>query len=219
MIRHLPALGIAVAVTLTLAFASPSSGHDGHVHVAKTKSAATADRKTSTLPADIATALPFPSKIGGDFELIDQTGKTRSLKDFAGEPMLVFFGYANCKAICSVALPRMAEMVDLLEARKISVQPVLITVDPERDTPEMMRKILPEHHRRLVGLTGSREAINNVQNAFQVESKVVYTDPDGEEIFAHGSFIYLMGRDGKFLTLFPPILAPKRMADIVEKYL
>jgi len=216
---QIPVLIVAIAVVLTTTFASPSDSHEGHSHVAKSQSAATAEKKAPILPASIAAGSPFPSDIGGDFNLIDQTGTPRRLKDFAGKPMLVFFGYAHCKAICSVALPRMAEMVDLLDARQIDVQPILITVDPERDTPEAMREALPKYHRRFVGLTGSRKAIDEARFAYQVESKVVYTDPDGGEIFAHGSFIYLMGRDGKFLTLFPPVLSPKRMADIAEKYL
>ena len=217
---------ISVAALLAMALgwaalASPSSGHQGHAHVPEVKERVTqpsADQAPE-LPADLAKALPFPTDIGGDFDLVDQTGTPRRLKDFAGTPLAIFFGYAKCEAICSVAIPRMVEMVDALKERNVDVQPVLITVDPKRDTPAAMREALPKYHERLIGLTGSRAQIDVAQKAFQVESKVVYVDPDGGEIFAHGSYIYLMGTDGKFLTLFPPILGPERMATIAEKYL
>lgn len=213
---------IAAALVVSLGMASPSSGHQGHAHVPKAKSVK-ANEPTEPSVAqdqpDLAKALPFPSKIGGNFNLIDQTGARRQLADFSGKPIAIFFGYATCQAICTVALPRMAEMVDKLAGKNIDVTPVLITVDPERDTPESMRKSLPKYHEQLVGLTGTRAEIDAAQAAFQVESKVVYTDPDGGDIFAHGSFIYLMNTKGKFLTLFPPILSADRMAVIAEKYL
>ena len=224
--RHLaPALALVAGFTVATGLSSPSNGHQGHAHVPKlsekkpAKAGKKSDEKIPELPADLAKALPFPTQIGGNFDLIDQTGTRRQLKDFAGKPIAIFFGYAKCEAICSVAIPRMAEMVDKLEAKNIDVQPVLITVDPKRDTPAAMREALPKYHKRLVGLTGTRKQIDKAQKAFQVESKVVYVDPDGGEIFAHGSYIYLMGTDGRFLTLFPPILGPERMAEIAEKYL
>lgn len=221
MSRLAQSAAIAITLAMTAAIASPSSGHQGHAHVPLKSNEVEkpAQEKAPELPAALADALPFPSKIGGDFDLIDQSGRKRDLASFSGKPLAIFFGYAKCEAICSVAIPRMAEMVDKLEARNLDVQPVLITVDPKRDTPAAMREALPKYHERLVGLTGTRAQINAAQKVFQVESKVVYVDPDGGEIFAHGSYIYLMGRDGKFLTLFPPILGPERMATIAEKYL
>ncbi|MGI9407548.1 MAG: SCO family protein, partial [Hyphomicrobiaceae bacterium] len=193
--RWLGATLLGLSLTGFTGSALFAHGTEKHKVPSKPGVSASAD-KTPELPAGSAAALPFPSKIGGDFDLIDQTGARRRLKDFSGKPLLIFFGYARCEAICSVALPRMAETVDMLEAKGINVQPVLITVDPDRDTPEAMAEALPKHHERLVGLTGSRAAIDKAQAAFQVESKVVFTDPDGGKVFAHGSFIYLMGRDG-----------------------
>ena len=133
--------------------------------------------------------------------------------------MMIFFGYANCDAICSVALPRMMIAYDRLGPVKAEIAPILITVDPARDTPEGLRASLPRFHESLIGLTGSEEALAAVRERFQVDSKQVAIDHEGRPIFSHGSFIYLIGADGKLLTLLPPILSEDRIAELVRKYL
>ena len=212
------ALGLAAAVTIadvTSRMNTLTAKTGGGVEPARLQTIV--DRQdVGAAPAGVP-ALPFA--IGGDFTLTDQYGRTRRPGSFDGRPTLVFFGYANCEAICSVALPRMAETVRQLDARGLDVRPVMITVDPKRDTQDRMRTALAEHHPRFIGLTGSPERLAAAQKAFQVESKVVYVTPDGEEIFAHGNYIYLMDARGRFLTLFPPILGPERMSMITEKYL
>lgn len=160
---------------------------------------------------------PLPFDVGGPFELVDQTGETRTDESFHGKPALLFFGYAECQAICSVALPRMAETVDLLAEQGTDVQPILITVDPKRDTPEALAKAAPKVHERLVALTGSDEALAKARKSYRVESKLIGEDVEGP-IFAHGSFIYLLGADGKVKSLMPPVLGPERMAEIALGY-
>lgn len=170
-------------------------------------------------PAARPPAPPFPVEIRADFDLVDQTGARRRAADFLGRPMLVFFGYATCEAICSVALPRMAETLDLLGDRGAAIAPVLITIDPERDTPAALAEALPEVDARLIGLTGSEAALAEARAAFQIEVEKLFEAPDGAPVFAHGSFIYLVGPDGEVATLLPPILGPDRMAEIVATYL
>ncbi|MEM7214567.1 MAG: SCO family protein [Pseudomonadota bacterium] len=160
----------------------------------------------------------FPEVKGGDFELVDHEGNKRTSVSPEGNFQLIFFGYANCKAICSVALPRMANAVDILEEQNITVTPLLITVDPERDTVDNMKEALLHHHDRMIGLTGTEEALQVAYDAFQVEKSLVYEHPDEGPIYAHGSFIYLIGPDGDFKTLLPPILSPERMADVTKSY-
>lgn len=160
---------------------------------------------------------PLPFDVGGPFELIDQTGETRTDKSFHGKPALLFFGYAECQAICSVALPRMAEAVDLLAEQGIEAQPILITVDPARDTPEALATSAPQVHERLIALTGSEEALAKARKSYKVESKLIGEDIEGP-IFAHGSFIYLLGTDGEVKSLMPPVLSPVRMAEIAAGY-
>jgi len=161
----------------------------------------------------------FPNIKGGDFRLIDQSGSGRSSKDPQNRFQLLFFGYAKCKAICSVALPRMAEVADRLEAEGVMVTPLLITVDPERDTAAALAEAVPKYHPRMIGLTGSEKALDEAYRAFQIERKVVFVDPEQGAVYAHGSYIYLLGPDGTFKTLFPPILGPERIAELVHRYI
>jgi len=161
----------------------------------------------------------FPDIKGGDFELIDQFGQKRTSKDPDNRFQLLFFGYAKCKAICSVALPRMAEVAERLEADGVLVTPLMITVDPERDTVQALAEEAPKFHSRLVGLTGSEAALEEAYKAFQIERKIVFVDPEHGAVYAHGSYIYLLGPDGAFKTLFPPILSPERIAELVHGYI
>ena len=164
-------------------------------------------------------ALPFPIEITPRFALFDQTGRAVTQADFAGRPMAIFFGYANCEAICSVALPSLAAALDLLGPEGAEIAPILITVDPARDTPEAMARRLAQYHPRLIGLTGSEAALAEARAVFQIEVKQVAETPDGAPLYAHGSFIYLVGRDGVVKSLLPPILSPERMAELMRKYL
>lgn len=169
------------------------------------------------LPDNLA---PFGGAIGGSFDLIDHFGNARQLEDYRGKHVMIFFGYANCLAICSAALPLMGETIDLLgeEAGK-NIVPLMITVDPKNDTPEFMRKKLAEYHPALIGMTGSEGALADVRSKFQVRTEFMGEDIDGKPIYNHGSYIYLLGPDGKFETLVPPILGPEQMAKIIGKYL
>ncbi|MEM8837562.1 MAG: SCO family protein [Pseudomonadota bacterium] len=172
-------------------------------------------------PADaLAAILPFGAEIGGDFDLIDHYGNPRQLKDYEGRYLLVFFGYANCEAICSTALPLMADTVTRLKkAAGDRFTPVMITVDPENDTLEVMRERLNAYHPSLIGLTGSDGALADVRNKFKVSVEKVGTDIQGRPIYNHGSFVYLLGPDGSFKTLVPPIVDAERMAEIVATYM
>lgn len=100
----------------------------------------------------------------------------------------------------------------------IRTSPILITVDPERDTPEAMRAPLANLSPDMIGLTGTEEELAAVRKLFQVEAKVVFDDPELGPVFAHGSFIYLLNGEGKLLTLIPPIMSPDQGAEIVARY-
>ena len=162
---------------------------------------------------------PFPVQLGGPFDLIDHNGDRRTEKDFLGRHLLVFFGYANCPGICSAALPSMAAAVDGLGDAGEQVQPVLITVDPEWDTPEEMRRVLSEIHPRILGLTGEEEDLAAVREAYQIEFSKVGDDIFGKPIYSHGGYVYLMGPDGTLETILPPILSAEAMAEIIRGYI
>lgn len=203
-------VAFAAASLLAGLFAAPTFGHDGVIH----SSVEEANRhiQSQNTPG-------FPDIKGGDFTLVDHDGKVRTSADPKGRHQFLFFGYASCKAICSVALPRMISAVEVLEADGLEVAPLLITVDPERDTADTMADAVQDIHPKLIGLTGSQAALQQAYQAFQVEKKLVYVHPDEGPIYAHGSFIYLLGPDGSFKTLFPPVLSPERMAEIARTYI
>ena len=207
--RRAASLGVGLCLA-----AAPAAAHDAS-HAAMPAEAA---MHVAAPAGPTAPPLPFPAEIRARFRLTDQTGREVTDADFAGRPMAIFFGYASCEAICSVALPRLGQALDLLGPMAAALAPILITVDPARDTPDAMAAALPRWHPRLIGLTGSEAALAEARAAFQVEAKEVFHGPEGA-VYAHGSFIYLVGPDGRVLTLLPPILGPERMAEVIARYL
>jgi protein SCO1/2 len=201
------------AALIALTLMGPALAHDGETH--GNQSEALKHLSEAPLEGD---ALPFPVALGGAYSLTDQTGRSRTEADPEGRMQLIFFGYASCQAICTVALPRMAEITDIAQAAGLAVRPVLITIDPERDTPDSMAEPLAALHPEMVGLTGTEEALAAVRNLFQIERKLVFEDPEYGPVYAHGSFIYLMDAMGGLLTVIPPIISAERGAEIVAKY-
>lgn len=184
----------------------------------KQDNTASAQAPAAFIPA-LDNTLGFPDIKNGDFELVTQFGDTRTSKNPDGQYQLLFFGYAKCKAICSVALPNIAQATDLLDGMGHTITPLMITVDPERDTPKALRDEAPKMHPRMVGLTGSEEALSKAYKTFQVQKKFVYDHPDEGPIYTHGSFVYLLDGAGNFKTLFPPITSPVRIAEITAGYI
>jgi protein SCO1/2 len=208
----------AGAVAAVIAAAAPAAAHDGVEH----PSAAEATRHLGAVGEGDGggpgpTAPPFPVDIDVRFDLVDHTGTPRTEADFAGRPMAIFFGYANCAAMCPVALQRIGAAIDILGAAGATLQPIMITVDPARDKPAAMGRALHDIHPRLIGLTGEEARLAAARAAFQVEAEEVARDPVGNPIYAHGSFIYLVAADGRLASVLPPILGPERIADIIER--
>ena len=200
-------IGLALALSATNA----AVAHDKHVHKRPPQKAVAAPQ-TAAMPL----ALKFD--FGGAFSLIDHDGKRRTDKDFRGRHMLVFFGYAQCQSICPVGLGRMAQALDALGTTADQVQPIFITVDPENDTPDIIAKHVKAIHPRMVGLTGSKSELKAVARAYNVQTKLLSKPGDKEPIYAHGSFIFLMKPNGKFATLFPPVLGADAIAASVRRY-
>lgn len=201
------------ALAVLAALGAPAAAHDAARHTPPEPSAA---RDAAQTAPSAVTPLPF--RLGGRFTLTDHTGTPRTEADPDGRFQMLFFGYANCQSICSVALPTMAETVALLAERGIDVTPVMITVDPARDTVAAMGPALARISPDLVGLTGDPAALDHVYDLYQVDSKVVFDDPQYGPVYAHGSHIYVLDPAGTVATLFPPILSPERAAGIVAKY-
>jgi protein SCO1 len=181
--------------------------HDGVVHNGAAETAAHA-----------AEGLPLPFDLGGPFALIDQYGQPRTEADPDGRLQLLFFGYAQCQEICSVALPQMAELASGLATQGVTITPVMITVDPARDTVSAMGPALARLHPDFVGLTGDDAALAQAYAAFQIDNEYLFDDPATGPVYAHGSFLYLLDGQGNFLTVLPPILSNDRMTAIIAGY-
>lgn len=162
---------------------------------------------------------PLPFAVGGAYALTDHHGQPRTEADPDGLPQLLFFGYANCPGICTSALPLMGDVTDQLAANGLKISPVMITVDPARDTVENMGKPLAVFHPDFVGLTGDQAALDTAYKAFSIEHALAYEDPEYGSVYTHGSLIYLMDADGEVLTLIPPIMSAQHAVEVALKYL
>jgi cytochrome oxidase Cu insertion factor (SCO1/SenC/PrrC family) len=157
--------------------------------------------------------------IGGPFALIDHTGKPRTDTEFRGKLMLVYFGFTLCPDVCPTDLMAMGQAIDKLGAAGDAVQPLFVTVDPERDTPAHLADYVPSFHPRLIGLTGDAAQIRDAARAYRVYYAKVELGAGAEYTVDHSGFIYLMDRNGKYLGFFPPGTPADRMAAVLKTHL
>jgi protein SCO1/2 len=157
--------------------------------------------------------------VGGPFELIDHSGHARTERDFRGQLMLVYFGFTYCPDVCPTDLQAIGVAMDKLGAEAADVQPLFVTVDPERDTPTHLADYVKLFHPRLIGLTGSAEAIRKAADAYKVYYARVDLNKDAGYTVDHTAFIYLMDRDGNYLGFFPPGTSADRMVEIIRPHL
>jgi len=139
--------------------------------------------------------------VGGPFRLIDQMGRVRSDADFRGQYLLVYFGYSECPDVCPTTLGVMADALDKLGGKKGRIVPVFITIDPERDTPKVLKDYMKSFGPEFVALTGSLDAIKAVAKDYRVYF-AKHALPGGGYSLDHSSVIYLIGPDGKFVTYY-----------------
>jgi cytochrome oxidase Cu insertion factor (SCO1/SenC/PrrC family) len=141
--------------------------------------------------------------IGGPFEMVNQNGTKVTEKDFAGKPVLLFFGYTYCPDVCPTELQIISATLDKLGDQAKDVQSVFVTIDPERDTPAVLRTYLESFGPRWIGLTGTPEQVRVITRAWHVfyEKRDNKAAPK-DYLMDHSSFIFLMGPDGKFLKHF-----------------
>jgi len=155
-------------------------------------------------------------QIGGPFALIDHNGQPRTDADFRGKLMLVYFGFTYCPDVCPTDLQNIGLALDQLGSAGDIVQPLFVTVDPERDTAEHLAEYVPLFHPRLIGLTGEAAAIRKAADAYKVYyAKVARTDRSDYTV-DHSAFLYVINRDGRYLGFFPPATPPDRMADVIR---
>lgn len=157
-------------------------------------------------------------KIGGPFTLVDETGKTVTDKDVITRPTLVYFGYTYCPDVCPLDTVRNAEAVVLLEERGMMVDPVFISIDPERDTPQSLAEFTENIHPRMLGLTGTPEQVKAASDAYRTYYKKQEGDDD-YYLVDHSTFTYLVFPDDGFAEFFRRDLPPAQMADQVACFI
>ncbi len=157
--------------------------------------------------------------IGGPFTLTSHTGNTISNADFAGKNMLLFFGFTNCPAICPTGLQTISQVMRDVPAEVANtIQPVFITVDVERDTPENIALYLENFDPRIVGLTGTQAQIDAVLKSYRAFAQKVETEMMGV-MFDHSSYIYLMDKNGNYVRHFKHNTPVAEMIDGINESL
>ncbi len=162
------------------------------------------------------------SSIGGPFELTSSDGNTVTWSDFDGQYRIVYFGFAYCPDICPTDLSRTAQGLRLyakdepeLEAQ---IQPIFITIDPERDTPEVVGEFTSNFSDKLVGLTGTPDQIKQAADTFKVFYARGEDQGDGAYLMDHSNVTYLFGPDGAPLATLPTDLGPEAVAAELAKW-
>jgi protein SCO1/2 len=153
--------------------------------------------------------------IGGPYALTDQDGKPRASSDFAGKYQLIYFGYTFCPDVCPTTLALMGAALDRLGPTQDRIVPVFITIDPERDTPEVLKKYVAAFGPRFVGLTGTPDEIAKVEKEYRVYAKKGPVE-NGTYAMDHSSVIYLMGPDGKLASFYDEATTPEDLAQKIK---
>jgi len=173
-------------------------------------------------PAPTARAPLQGAKIGGPFTLIDQNGHKVTDRDFAGKYRIMYFGYTFCPDVCPTDAQNIGAGLRLLEASDpalaAKIVPIFVTVDPARDTPAVLKAFVSAFHPRMVGLTGSPEAIDAVAKEFAVYYQKQGAAPGGGYMVDHSRVAYLMDPQGKPLALLPEEKSGQAVADEARRW-
>lgn len=157
----------------------------------------------------------------GDFSLLDHTGQRRTKRDFLGRWVLLYFGFTHCPDICPDELDKMTSVVRILDKDPslAPVQPLFITVDPERDDVAAMAKYVKDFHPRLIGLTGTAEKVKQAGRDYRVYASAGPKDEDGDYIVDHTIIIYLVNPDGLFLDYYNRMKNDVQIAESIRNHM
>ncbi|KAF2397437.1 protein sco1 [Trichodelitschia bisporula] len=160
-------------------------------------------------------------KVGGPFSLIDHEGRPFTSEDLKGKYSLVYFGFTNCPDICPDELDKMADMIDRVKATSGDVLlPVMITCDPARDSPEILKKYLAEFHPDIIGLTGSYDEIKNTCKVYRVYfSTPPHLKPGQDYLVDHSIYFYLMDPEGDFVEAIGRNFTAEQAAKVIRDHI
>src|SRR6056297_4035394 len=161
------------------------------------------------------------SQIGGPFTLVSETGETVTEEDVIDKPSLIYFGYTFCPDVCPLDSARNAAAVEILEERDTMVKPVFISIDPDRDTPQVMDEFTDNLHPRMLGLTGTPEQVQAASRAYRTFYEKQAPTEGAEEFYLvdHTTMTYLTLPEHGFVEFFQRTLSSEQMADKVQCFL
>lgn len=155
------------------------------------------------------------AQVGAPFTLTDQWGARRSLEEFQGKLVLLYFGYTYCPDVCPTDLAIIGEALRRMGSQADAVQPLFVTLDPARDTPEVLREYVAAFHPRFIALRGSEEATRRVALSYKVFYEQV--KQGGTYLVDHMAFTFLLDRNGRYVAFFPPGTPADRMATMLRE--
>ena len=154
--------------------------------------------------------------IGGPFTLTSHRGTSTSLADFRGKLVLLYFGFMSCPDVCPTDLQAIGQTVKALESNGEAVQPLFVTLDPQRDSREGLAAYATGFHPRFVALTGTEAEIRRVATDYKVFFEKVPVPGSNGYTIDHAAFTFLLDREGRYVGVFPPGTPTERMAAIVR---
>jgi protein SCO1/2 len=157
--------------------------------------------------------------IGAPFVLEDPDGRRVALGDFKGKLVLLYFGFTTCPDVCPTDLALIAQALQALGPEEKEVQPLFITLDPQRDSPTVLREYVSAFHPRLIALTGSEGEIRRIATDYKVFFEKVRLPGRDTYTIDHTAYTFLLDRDGKFVILFPPGTPSERIEEILREQL
>ncbi len=158
-------------------------------------------------------------EIGGPFKLTSHKGEPVNSEDYKGKLVLLYFGYTYCPDFCPTELQQISEALRLMGNKASEIQPFFISVDPERDTQEVLDRYMSMFHPSFLALTGQKTDLDDVAKSFRVFSARVEEDDASDYLIDHSTFVYLVGRDGKLITMFRYGTPAMQMAQALKGFL
>lgn len=168
----------------------------------------------------VAAGASFEESPGGPFALTDHRGRPVTERDYHGKFVLISFGYTYCPDVCPTTLFGLSQVLDLLGEDAGRVQAIFVTIDPERDTAEVLAEYVANFHPGIVGLTGTAEQVRAIAEAYGVGyQKVASPEAGGDYLMNHSAAIDLMDPEGNYLASFPYMVPAAQLTAVIRNYI